>query len=99
MFDTHAHYNNPRYNEEYEGGVSAAIDMVYANGVTHIVNIGWDIESSKLASEIALKYPGRMFAAAGMHPVFAVYSSFFCSSKFPGAQKILSKYLQKERIK
>ena len=68
MFDTHAHYNNPRYNEEYEGGVFAAIDMVYANGVTHIVNIGWDIESSKLASEIALKYPDRMFAAAGMHP-------------------------------
>ncbi|MBE6641367.1 MAG: TatD family deoxyribonuclease [Ruminococcaceae bacterium] len=68
MFDTHAHYNNDRYDAEYEGGVSAMLDYVYANGVTHIVNVGWDIESSKLASRQALEYPGRMFAAAGMHP-------------------------------
>ena len=68
MFDTHAHYNNDRYDEECEGGVSAMLDYVYANGVTHIVNVGWDIESSILAAEQAQKHPGRMFAAAGMHP-------------------------------
>ncbi len=68
MIDTHAHYNNDRYDEEYEGGVAAMLDYVYANGVTHIVNVGWDIESSILAAEQAKKYPGRMYAAAGMHP-------------------------------
>ena len=68
MFDTHAHYNNDRYDGEYEGGVTAMLDYVYANGVTHIINVGWDIESSILAAEQAKKYPGRMYAAAGMHP-------------------------------
>ena len=68
MFDTHAHYNNDRYDGEYEGGVAAMLDYVYANGVTHIINVGWDIESSILAAEQAKKYPGRMYAAAGMHP-------------------------------
>ena len=40
MIDTHAHYNNYRYDEEYEGGVDAILDYVYANGVTHIVHVG-----------------------------------------------------------
>jgi TatD DNase family protein len=68
MFDTHAHYNNGRYDAEYPGGVKAMIRDVYAAGVTGVVNVGWDIESSKLASAQSMEYPGRMYAAAGMHP-------------------------------
>ena len=68
MFDTHAHYNNERFDNEYPGGVSALLEHVYSSGVSHVVNVGWDIESSRLASEMALRYPGKMYAAAGIHP-------------------------------
>lgn len=68
MFDTHAHYNNPRFGEEFPGGWQGAVEEAFASGVTGIVNVGWDIPSSRLAAEQAKQYPGQIFAAAGIHP-------------------------------
>lgn len=68
MFDTHAHYNNPRFDEEFPGGWQGAVENAFDAGVTGIINVGWDIPSSRLASEQALRYRGRLFAAVGIHP-------------------------------
>ncbi len=67
MFDTHAHYNNGRYDEEYEGGVNALLTHLFKNGLSYCVNVGWDLDSSILAIEQAKKYE-NMYVAAGIHP-------------------------------
>jgi len=68
MFDTHAHYNNARFDAEREGGADALLSSLFSEGVAGIVNVGWDVESSLAACRQAAKYPGRMFAAVGVHP-------------------------------
>jgi len=67
LFDTHAHYNNNRFNEEFEGGVTALLNGFFDGDLYAINNIGWDIESSRLALEMSQKYE-RLYFAAGVHP-------------------------------
>lgn len=67
LFDTHAHYNNNRFNEEFEGGVTALLNGFFKDGLYAITNIGWDIDSSRLALEMSGSYD-RLFFAAGVHP-------------------------------
>ena len=66
-FDSHAHYWDRRFEEEWEGGADALIREGFASCVSGIVNVGTSPETSLLAIEQAKRYP-RMFAAAGLHP-------------------------------
>lgn len=66
-FDSHAHYWDRRFEEEWEGGADALIRAALSSCVSGIVNVGTSPETSLLAIEQAKKYPG-MFAAAGLHP-------------------------------
>ena len=67
LFDTHAHYNNNRFDEEFEGGCDALLRSLFSDGICAINNIGWDIDSSRCAMEISKNYDG-MYFAAGIHP-------------------------------
>lgn len=63
LFDSHAHYNDEKFNEDrYE-----LIESIHENGVSRIVNAGYSLESSKMAIEIAEKYD-FIYATCGISP-------------------------------
>lgn len=63
MIDSHAHYDDERFDPDREEVLNECVRQ----GVTHIINAGSNIESSKKSIEFARKYP-FMYAAAGVHP-------------------------------
>ena len=63
LFDTHAHYNDEAFNEDRE----EIIKKIYDYGVTNTVVVGYDIEHSKSAVELANKHD-FIYAAVGIHP-------------------------------
>ena len=63
LFDTHAHYNDEKFNEDRQ----SVIADVYNSGVTRLVNAGYSLESSKKALEIAENY-SWMYAICGISP-------------------------------
>ncbi len=67
FFDTHAHYFDGRFHDEYPGGSSAAILNAYNAGATAILNAGTTPDTSAMAVAIAEKYP-FCYAAVGLHP-------------------------------
>ena len=62
-FDTHAHYDDPRFDADREELLAALPEK----GVGRIVNCGSDAASSALSADLARRYP-HMWAAAGIHP-------------------------------
>lgn len=66
-FDTHAHYTDKRFTDEYEGGAEALLGTVFASGVEKIINVGTNIENSIECCNQAKAFNG-MYAAAGIHP-------------------------------
>lgn len=52
LFDTHSHYNDVRFDEDRE----EVIKMIYEENVKKTVVVGDNIQSSKVATEIAKKY-------------------------------------------
>ena len=56
LFDTHAHYDDVRFINEYEGGTDG-----------NIVNIGTNLDNSKRSIELAEKY-NEVYASVGIHP-------------------------------
>ncbi|MBQ8432876.1 MAG: TatD family hydrolase [Clostridia bacterium] len=67
VFDSHAHYFDRRFETEYEGGADALLQAICPQEVSHILNVGTDCTTSRLAIEQAARYEG-MYAAAGIHP-------------------------------
>ncbi|MDD3946356.1 MAG: TatD family hydrolase [Clostridia bacterium] len=63
LIDTHAHINDERLLPHAE---SIALSMPQDN-LSHIINVGYDRESSETAFTLAARY-GKMFAAVGIHP-------------------------------
>lgn len=63
FYDTHAHLDFPEFSDD----LPAIIERATAAGVTRIISIGTDLESSARALAIAERYPG-VFAAVGVHP-------------------------------
>ena len=63
LFDSHAHYNDEKFNEDRE----SLIEQIYESGVTKLVNAGYSLESSKYALEIAKKYDW-MYTISGISP-------------------------------
>ena len=48
-FDSHAHYWDRRFENEVEGGVDALLVRLFAENVSHIVNVGTSPATSRLA--------------------------------------------------
>lgn len=63
LFDTHAHYNDEKFDIDRD----TVIEAVYNSGVTSLVNAGYSLDSSKKALEIAVRYPW-MYAICGISP-------------------------------
>lgn len=66
LFDTHAHYNDDRFND-FDGGADAAVKASFEAGVVGFINCGTDPVSSRRSIEIAKKY-SNVYAAVGLHP-------------------------------
>lgn len=67
IFDSHAHYFDPRFETEVPGGADAILQNIMPHPVANIVNVGTNPQNSRAAVAQAAGYPG-MFAAVGIHP-------------------------------
>ena len=63
IFDSHAHYDDERYDGERE----QVIENLFDNGVCGIINIGCTLERSQKSVDFADKYE-KFYAAVGIHP-------------------------------
>ena len=66
-FDTHAHYDDARFDEDRDELLST---LLPAGGVSLVLNPGCDTESSRTAVQFAEKYD-YFYAAVGCHPEHA----------------------------
>lgn len=63
LFDTHAHYDARRFDSDRH----ELLASMEQNGVGRILNAGCDLESSRMAMELAHQYD-FIYAAVGSHP-------------------------------
>ena len=63
LFDTHAHYNDEKFDEDRE----QVIEQIHSSGVTKLVNAGYSLASSKKAIQIAKDYEW-MYVICGISP-------------------------------
>ncbi len=63
LFDTHAHYDDARFDHDREGLLAS----MPANGVGLILNPGCDLETSRKALSYAERF-SHVYAAVGIHP-------------------------------
>jgi len=66
LIDTHAHLNFNAYKED----AHKVIKETLANDVW-MINVGSQYSTSKRAVEMAAKYPQGIYAAVGLHPIYA----------------------------
>jgi TatD DNase family protein len=64
LMDTHAHIQTRQFDTDRDAVIQAAFDA----GVERILVPGIEVETSRAAVEMASRYPGRIFAAVGVHP-------------------------------
>ncbi len=62
IFDTHAHYDDERFNEDRDQLLSS----LFEGSVSRIVNCGCDLKSSLTTIDLAEKYD-NLYAAIGVH--------------------------------
>jgi len=63
LFDSHAHLNLP----EFQADLAGVIERARTAGVTRMVNVGVDAESSRLARDLAREHVG-LYASVAVHP-------------------------------
>jgi TatD DNase family protein len=61
--DTHCHLNDPAFQDDYQNVLENALQ----SGVGALIVVGYDLESSRRAVQLAQEY-GPVFAAVGIHP-------------------------------
>ena len=66
FYDTHAHLDFPDFTADLE----QVVERATAAGITKIISIGTDLESSRRAVQIAERFPG-VYAVVGWHPSHA----------------------------
>ena len=68
IIDSHAHYFDKRFENEYEGGAHRLLtEEVFPSGIEAIINVGTDPDNSRRCIEQAASYR-QMYAAVGIHP-------------------------------
>ena len=63
LIDTHAHIDGLEFSADFDEILTRAAD----SGVSTIISVGADIESSRAASKLALAYD-QIYCAVGIHP-------------------------------
>jgi len=66
FYDTHAHLDDPDFEKDFQ----QVVERAQAAGITKIISIGTDLESSRRVVALAERYDG-IFAVAGWHPSHA----------------------------
>ena len=66
-FDSHAHYYDRRFKEEFEGGADALLHSLFADKLSCVVNVGDNIRNSNKCIAQAKKFE-NMYVAVGIHP-------------------------------
>ena len=66
-FDSHSHYYDSRFNDEFDGGANALLKSLFADKICGIINVGDSIKASHKCIAQAAKY-NNMYVAAGIHP-------------------------------
>ncbi len=61
--DSHCHINDPAFDEDR----SETIERIVDSGATYILNVGYDLNTSRIAVDLA-EENSFMFAAVGIHP-------------------------------
>lgn len=64
LIDSHAHLDFDRFAEDLDAVLDRAADA----NVPRAITIGTDLASSRRAVELAGRFPGRLWASAGVHP-------------------------------
>lgn len=67
LFDSHAHYDDDRFEEEFEGGTRGALETVYKEGICGVLNVGANLDSSANSVRLAGEFD-HVWAAVGIHP-------------------------------
>jgi TatD DNase family protein len=67
LVDTHAHIHDDEFSSD-PGESDAAVERAAGAGVEMIVTLGMNLANSRAAVEFAARPPGRVLAAAGVHP-------------------------------
>ncbi len=63
IFETHAHYEDARF----DGDRDVLLDQIHANGISTIVNVASSIETTKKSIRLAEQYE-YIYASIGVHP-------------------------------
>lgn len=63
FFDSHSHYNDTKFEQDRD----EIIKKIYKDGVTKLICVGYNIESSKKAIEVSGNYD-FVYATAGISP-------------------------------
>ncbi|MBO5312871.1 MAG: TatD family hydrolase [Clostridia bacterium] len=72
LFDTHAHCDDKRFEQEYEGGTFQVITDCLNDNVGYIINIGTNLDNSARSIELAEKFD-KVYASCGIHPSDVFY--------------------------
>ena len=63
LFDSHAHYND----EKFDNDRGEVISSVYSEGITRLVSVGYNVESSKFAEKLSDEYD-FIYHSCGISP-------------------------------
>ena len=63
IFESHAHYEDARFDEDR----TALLELLPKRNISHVINVGSTIETSKASLDLAQQY-SYIYAALGVHP-------------------------------
>ncbi|MGI6038455.1 MAG: TatD family hydrolase [Limnochordia bacterium] len=86
LIDTHAHLNHHAYKDD----LADVIENMGKVGVERVINVGFDLPSSRRAVELAQEYP-QFYGAVGIHPHDAVKAS-------PQALETIARLAQRDKV-
>lgn len=64
LFDTHVHLNSKPFIDDIDN----VVKLIKKNNVSKMICIGYDLQSSLAAIDLAYSYPNLIYAAIGYHP-------------------------------
>lgn len=67
LIDSHAHYDDARFESEFEGGADAALKKSFDSGICAVINVATNSNNMISTLMLAEKY-SNVFAAVGIHP-------------------------------
>lgn len=67
LFDSHAHCDDDRIENEFEGGCRGYIRHQLENGVGNIINIGTNLDNSRKSILLSEEFD-EVYASVGIHP-------------------------------